>query len=470
MKICLTGAGSTRLPLMMASMVGAGCAIDDVTLFDIRPERVRALLSIGLELCCYVGTPPRFTIADTFHDAVEGCDALIMTIRPGFEEQRAGDERTCLDLGVIGQETTGPAGFAFATRTIPAVAGYCATAERLAPGYLPVVFTNPAGMVTRALLDLGFDRAVGICDSATVATKKVAARSGLRFEDVAFEVSGLNHLSWTRRVTGPDGEDLLGPAMDDRTFMAAAVPWMPGRLSRADGIPVEYLYYYMCAPDALKAILSEPKSRGETLAETNRGLFADLAGLGTSDAIGCYARYLAGRNDTYMSYALGHRHGGAMPMTTGQALAFLSGEIGGYAEVAMDLLAAARSDRTRIMALNVRNNGAVPELPDSDVVETDCEVDSKGIRPALHVPMPAAAGRLVSDVATYERLAVRAIFLAMKGQTGQATATAIDALTAHPLVRDRLLAERLAGGLFGRNGLTVQPSSDMVDTIFETRP
>jgi len=469
MKICVAGAGSTRLPLMMASLAGAGRPVDEVTLFDIRPERIRALLPVGLDLCAHVGATPPFRIAATIEEAVEGCDALILTIRPGFEEQRARDERACLDLGVIGQETTGPAGFAFATRTIPAVARICSVARRLAPGFLPVVFTNPAGMVTRAMLDLGFERAVGICDSATVATGRIARRHGLEDRDVDFEVSGLNHLSWTRRVHGPDGEDLLASALAEKAFMAGLLPWLDGTCDPGRGIPVEYLYYYMRAGDALKAMIAEPRSRGEVLVDANARLFGRIANASGMEASGIYAAWLAERNGTYMSYALGDAgHQRTAPVE--DPLGFLAGQVGGYAEVAMELLESSGSDRGRVMALNVRNGGAIPELPDNAVVETDCVVDRNGISVRRHAPMPADQASLVTRVAEYEDLAIAAIFAAMAGRADDAGKTAIRALHAHPLVPGLEMAGRLASSLFGNDGLKVQASSDMFLTIPDTRP
>lgn len=464
MKICVTGAGSSRLPLMMASVATSSCLVDEVTLFDINPDRIRALMPVGLSLCRHAGGNVGFRIAETFEDAAEGCDALILTIRPGLEKQRAIDERNCLNLGVLGQETTGPAGFAFAARTIPAVTGYCRMAEKLAPGFLPVIFTNPAGMVTQALHDQGFSNAVGICDSATVIVNKLATRFGIPVERLDFEVSGLNHLSWTRRVTSlsygrtdsgasssSDGTDLIGQARSDAEFMAGLVPWAPDGREHTDGLPVEYLYYFLRAEKALKSILEEPMTRGESLVVSNQALFSDIARLDTDSAVIRYAAYLHSRNDTYMSYALGHRHGDSAPASVEKSLAYLAGETGGYADVAMELLAssseAVPSEGIRLMALNVRNSGVIPELEDDDVVETDCTVGVDGIRPRPHAPMPPNQADLVRQVKKYERLAVRSILESMNRNKTLADTLALEALATHPLVPDRETAKKLAVSL-----------------------
>ncbi|HPV04205.1 MAG TPA: hypothetical protein PLC24_06545 [Myxococcota bacterium] len=449
MKLCIVGAGSSRLPLMMASVARSGFSFDEVTLFDIRPDRIQALMPVGLELCAFLGASVPFRIASGASDAIEGCQAMILTIRPGFERQRALDERACLDLGVIGQETTGPAGLAFATRTIPAVTGYCELAERLAPGYLPVIFTNPAGMVTQALIDQGHDRAVGICDSATGAARKAAGWAGIPFHDVVFEVGGLNHLSWTRKVTA-GGRDILSAALADREFLERTVPWHAEETAVTGAVPVEYLFYYLRADQALAAMAAEPLTRGEAVLRSNSELLESLPGMGSREKTIHYARYLFSRNDTYMSYALGHRHGTPGPSTMAEALQYLETEIGGYAEVAMELLASSASTNGRLMALNVRNGGSIPELDDDDVVETDCTVGSAGIIPGRHARMPAADATLTVRVKEYERLAVQSVTAAMRGENARAVELAIDALTAHPLVPGRQVAANLVGklGLF----------------------
>ena len=453
MKICITGAGSTRLPLMMASIASSPFKVDQVTLFDVNPERIKALMPVGLSLCRYLGRQVHFQIARTFEDAVEGCDALILTIRPGLEERRASDERACLNLGIIGQETTGPAGFAFATRTIPAVTNYCRLAQRLTPDFLPVIFTNPAGMVTQALHDQGFSRAVGICDSATAVIKKIAAQAGVNAEKIDFRISGLNHLSWTRQITGPDGSDLLDMALKDNIFLKRLIPWLTkddGDSELPESLPVEYLYYFLRPHDALGAMLREPFTRGEGLIKSNQALFSALGKIKKTDPVVRYAAYLHTRNDTYMSYALGPRHGNDAPVSVQQALSYLHSEIGGYAEVAMELLSSAvgGTGERRLMALNVRNGDSIPELKKDDVVEIDCTVKAGCITPRHQPPMPEKHAALVRQVKEYERLAVRSILCRInKGDETTRNRLALDALTAHPLVPDRRMAEKLAAAL-----------------------
>lgn len=447
MRLAIVGSGSTRLPLMLASVAEAtvNCPLSEVVLFDIRPERTAALLPVASALAADCGGLPPVRVARTPDEALEGIAAAIFTIRPGFEEARAGDERACLNLGVLGQETTGPAGLAFATRSIPAVVAYCRLAESRSPGFLPVIFTNPAGMVAQALADEGFTRAVGICDSATVAAKAVALRAGVAFDDVEFEVHGLNHLSWTQRVT-TGGRDLLGPALLDVPLLQEVVPWWVDQTPPMGRIPNEYLYYWYRTADALAALAAESHTRGEALVDANRAMLADVGRLSAegrvAEGLVRYAEYLSGRNASYMEYARGgHVRGAARPrMSAADAIAFLKTQTGGYAEVAMELFAGRTGAKPRRMALNVPNRGALPGLADDDVVEADCCVDGAGVRPNPRGALPPDDLALVTRVKAYERLGVRAIRERRRD-------LAVEALAAHPLVERRETALKLAGVL-----------------------
>lgn len=448
MKLAVIGAGSTRLPLMLASAAGATLpgGLDEVALFDIRPGRVHTLLPVGLALAAECGRLPRVTVADTPEEALEGALALILTVRPGFEEARALDERCCLDRGVIGQETTGPAGMAFAARSIPVVTGYCRLAMSVNPACIPVIFTNPAGMVTQALHRQGFPTAVGICDSATGAMRAVAQREQVPQDRFDFEVFGLNHLSWTYGLV-TDGRDRLGPVLADEAFLTEAFPWFePGRLSGLGRIPNEYLFYFYRAGEALEAMRSEPETRGEGLVASNGALLRDLAPLVERGAVGealvRYAGYLSGRNDSYMAYAKESGESGPGVPTPEEAVAVLREHVGGYAEVALDLVTALSGGRERRMALNVANGGSVDWLDGDQVVETDCMVGPEGIRPTPHPAIPDEDRALVGRVKEYEDLAIRAVL-------ERSTALAEEALVAHPLVPSRETARALVESLPG---------------------
>ncbi len=449
MKMAIVGAGSSRLPLMLASIARTTreASIAEVALYDVRPERIRALLPVGTVLAAECGSLPPVRVCGSSDEALDGAEVVVLTARPGFEEARARDERACLDLGVLGQETTGPAGFAFAARSIPVAIEYGRLALARSPGCLLVVFMNPAGMVTQALRRAGIANAVGVCDSASAAAEAVARRAGLAPEAVDIQVVGLNHLSWTLGVRA-GARDLLREALDDEGFLRGTFPWFSPELMRDRGcIPNEYLVYYYRQYEILSAMRREPLTRGEALAREHAALFRDLGDLAaagaTGEAVVRYARYLTHRNDSYLEYArIGNRGDGRVAVgSVSEALAVLRASVGGYAEVAMDLLKATRGRHSRRMVLNVPGGRAVEGLDPDDVVEVTCEVGPDGARPLVgRWALRPDDARLVTRVKEYERLAIRAI------EEGSAS-LAEEALCAHPLVASRDLSRRLVGAL-----------------------
>src|SRR5439155_26835505 len=88
--------------------------------------------------------------------ALDAGHFVIVQLRVGGQAARLMDETLPLEFGCIGQETTGPGGFAKALRTVPVVLELAEeTARRGAKDAWVVDFTNPVGIVTQALLDEG---------------------------------------------------------------------------------------------------------------------------------------------------------------------------------------------------------------------------------------------------------------------------------------------------------------------------
>lgn len=442
MKIAISGAGSTRLPLMLASLSAhaSTCHCSLLSLYDVKPERVHLLLPVARTLASELGTLPPIQIAKTPEEAFSDAEALILTIRPGFEEARAHDERACLDLGTIGQETIGPAGFAFAWRSIPEVLAQVSLAKRLSPRCLPIIFTNPAGLVTQALHDEGFSDAIGLCDSALGAVEAISKWAGLDRNSCTFIVRGLNHLSWTFALTY-EGRDLLAEALSDTVFLSHAFPWFePAELQREGSIPNEYLVYYRRPSEILRAMKSETETRGEALLRENSALFdalrRHLSAHDVPSATIAYARYIATRSHTYLKHVKkADTRPPLFPSSLRGSLDFLRSMVGGYAEVAMDLLGAMRSQKPTRLVLNIPA-GVLLGLDPADIIETDCIVEGPRVTAGPPFPLPEGPLRLIKEVKEYERLAVKSILR-------RSLPLALQALCAHPLVRNLDLARRL---------------------------
>jgi 6-phospho-beta-glucosidase len=438
----MLGSG-VRAPFVLRGLAAcqADLGLDEVVLHDTDPERLELMTALGGDLCAEWGA--RFTVRGEpdARAAVAGARFVFSAIRPGQEAARAVDEEVPLEHGVLGQETTGPGGFAMALRTIPAMLAYARLIEEVAPDALLVNFTNPVGIVMQALHDHSSVRAVGICDGPISMQRSVATFLGLPRERVHADYFGLNHCGWIHRVL-VDGRDRL-PELLDRfeELQAADEQWrlFGPDLVRAIGmLPMAYLYFYYYRDQAVAHISASGSSRGRQLQMLNDALWPVLRSCvdagDLSGARAAWERAMIERDATYFARERGESPEGQAVVDVDDVFA---GE--GYAGVATAVMAAAVQRRKVPLILNVPNRGAIGGLRDDDVVEVTCLADEHGGHPLAQGAMPEAALVLVGQVKLYERLTVTA---AVEGSYD----AALGALLAHPLVGSYPAAKAILDG------------------------
>jgi len=443
MKMTLLGSG-VRAPFVLRGLAAAqdDLELDEVVLHDTDPERLELMSALGGHLSVEWGA--RFTVRGEPDPraAIGGARFVFSAIRPGQEAARAVDEEVPLKHGVLGQETTGPGGFAMALRTIPAMLGYARMIEETAPDALLVNFTNPVGIVMQALHDHSSVHAVGICDGPISMQRSVAEFLGFPREQVHADYFGLNHCGWIHRVL-VDGHDRLSELLDRfEELQAADEQWRlfdPDLVRSIGMLPMEYLYFYYYRDQAVEHIRGSGSSRGHQLKTLNDALWpvlrervdaGDLPG-----ARGAWERAMGERDGTYFARERGETLGETD--TSVEVGDVFEGE--GYEGVATAVMAAAVQRRKVPMILNIPNRGAIGGLRDDDVVEVTCMADEHGAHPIAQGDLPEAALALVGPVKLYERLTVRA---AVEGSYD----AALGALLAHPLVASYPAAKAILDG------------------------
>jgi 6-phospho-beta-glucosidase len=313
-----------------------------------------------------------------------------------------------LEFGCVGQETTGAGGLAKALRTVPVVLDIASTVAAVAPAAWLINFTNPVGIVTRALMDAGH-RAVGLCNVAIGFQRFLAGLLGVKPADVALDHVGLNHLSWERQVV-IEGRDVLPELLKSHVDELAAHVDLPAELiTRLGAIPSYYLRYFYLHDTVVEEQRRKP-SRAEQVAAIERELLAICAdpALAEKPAL------------------LGER-GGAY-----------------YSEAALSLAAALLGGTGGVHVVDTRNQGTLPFLPDAAVIEVPAAVDAAGASPLPVGPLEPVHAGLVAHVAAYEELALAAAI----GGGRDRVATA---LLAHPLIGQYDIAERLTDRLLAAN-------------------
>jgi 6-phospho-beta-glucosidase len=395
-KVAVVGAGSTYTPELVEGFVRRTdrFPVDELALLDVDPERLAVVGGLAARMLDRAGFAGRLSATTDRDEAIDGASYVVVQLRVGGQAARLLDETIPLRFGCVGQETTGPGGFAKALRTVPVVLELGElVARRAAPGAWFIDFTNPTGLVTQALLDEGH-RAIGLCNVAINLQRSCAARLGVEPERVELEHVGLNHLSWARAVK-VDGVDRLPALLGSHLAEIADEVELPTALVRALGaIPSYYLRYYYLTSEVLEHQRAS-RTRAEEVMEIEAGLL-----------------------ERYRDPALDHkpelleRRGGAF-----------------YSEAAAQLVASLAAGTGDVQVVNVRNDGAIPNLAADDVVEVAARIDADGAHPLPVAPLAPEMLGLVQEAKAYERLAIGAA-------TSGDRSVALKALLANPLVPD----------------------------------
>jgi len=443
MKICIIGCG-LRTPLLIHGLAHSELSGTRLVLYDTAPGRAPLMTALGNGIA---KGALHLESADTLEEAIRDCSFVISCIRPGEMQARARDERLAVECGYAGQETTGPAGFAMALRTVPVALQHAKLVEKLAPGAWIVNFTNPAGLITQAISTYTRAAVVGICDTPAELFFRISLALQQPLERVRCDYFGLNHLGWVAGVR-VDNKDVSEPLLNDDHRLRSLYPanlFEPELIRRLRLIPTEYLYFYYNQRTAHANQQRVGATRGQELVALNRSVFEELesrVGAGdTEPAIQAYRNYLNRRNASYMHLEAAGTSAFSEPEVDWDPFAAATG----YHRIAVDTIRALQASAPSQIVLNVANRGAIGDLAGDDVVEIPCLVDQSGPRALASRQLPAEVKGLVLAVKEYERLTIEA---AING--GRKAATF--ALFQNPIVADWAIAEKYVDQLFSAAG------------------
>ena len=403
MKLAVIGAGSTYTPELVSGLARERDRIDvdELVLHDIDGERRDVVGGLARRILARQGFSGTLTLTGQLDRALDGADAVLIQIRVGGQAARLQDETIPAACGCVGQETTGAGGLAKAMRTVPVVLQIAERArERAADEAWIIDFTNPVGIVTRALLDAGH-RAIGLCNVAITLQRRIAAHLDVSPDRVRVDQVGLNHLTWIRAVW-LDERDVLAEVLQSFGDELARELEVPRQvLDMLGAIPSYYLRYFYAERDVVEEQRIMPP-RAEVVADIERQLL-----------------------EIYRDPALSEKP----KMLEQRGGAF-------YSEAAVQLVASLTDGASDVQVVDVRNQGTLAGLADDDIVEVPARIGAEGAVPLPQTPLAPELLGLVQHVAAYERLAAEA---ATTGDRNRARL----ALLANPLVRECELADHL---------------------------
>ena len=409
MKVCVIGAGSTYTPELVEGFINRRdeLPVSSISLMDIDGAKLDIVGTLAKRMVEKAGLGATVELTTDRRKAIEGADYIITQIRVGGLQARIRDERIPIEFGVVGQETTGPGGFAKALRTIPVILSIARDIEKLAPDAWLINFTNPSGIITETLLRHSKVKAIGLCNAPIGMWKNIAAKLEVEREKVFLKYVGLNHLSWITQVFvgGRDvTQEVVKKGMAGRAKEDAA--WM----KEYGMIPNGYLHYYYARDKVVEDQKKAEKTRGEIVAEIEADLLEQYKDANLQE-----------------KPKLLEKRGGA-----------------NYSTAAVSLASAIHNNKNELHIVNVRNCGTITCLPYDSAIEAMSLVDSCGAHPLAIGDVPLEIRGLLHAVKAYEELAVKA------GVEGDRTA-ALQALVAHPLIPSFTVAKGLLDRILEAN-------------------
>ncbi|MFF4615761.1 family 4 glycosyl hydrolase [Nonomuraea jabiensis] len=410
MKLAVVGGGSTYTPELVDGFARLRdeLPVTEIALIDPDAARLELVAGVSRRMLAHAGHPARVLATSSVEEGVAGARVVLFQLRVGGQAAREVDETLPPRCGCVGQETTGAGGLAKALRTVPVVLEIASVVRALAPQAWIVDFTNPVGIVTRALLDAGH-RAIGLCNVAIGFQRSFAGWLGVDPARISLGHVGLNHLTWERSVH-LDGEDVLPAILRSHgQEIAGSLGLRLGLLERLRSVPSYYLRYFYAHDAVVREQRAKPSRAAEVAALERRLLemYADPAVVTKPELLS--------------------ERGGAF-----------------YSEAAVALIASLLGDRGDVQVVNVRNSGTLPFLDDDAVIEVPAAVGARGAVPLPVPPVEPLYAGLIAHVSAYERLALDA---ALHGGADRVR----DALLAHPLVGQDEIAEELTGLLLEAN-------------------
>jgi 6-phospho-beta-glucosidase len=430
MKLAVVGGGSTYTPELVDGIARLADDVKVTELILVDPDQARLDLvgPVSARIMRRYGHPARLRWTTSLDESLDGAGAVVLQLRVGGQAARQRDEAWPLEYGCVGQETTGAGGFAKALRTVPVVLDIAerARSRALADAWI-IDFTNPVGIVTRALLDAGH-RAIGLCNSAIGFQRHFASLLGVPPERVALDHVGLNHLTWERAAV-VDGTDALPGLIAAYGEEIAGHTGLPKSVMEELGAVPSYYLRYFYAHDAVVAEQRARPSRAEEVARIERELL-----------------------ELYADPALDHKP----ELLTHRGGAF-------YSEAAVDLLASLVGDTGDTQIVNVRNAGTFPFLGDEAVIEVPAVIGAAGAQAVPVAALHPTMRGLVAHVSAYEELAVDA---ARRGGRHRVAS----ALLAHPLVGQYDLAGQLTDRLIAENARYLPWAGGEPEAAAATRP
>lgn len=409
LKIAVIGGGSSYTPELVDGILKRyrELPVGELWLVDIEAGRQKLEIIEALARRMVLKSGFDIKVFSTLdrREAIMGADFVVTQFRVGGLSAREKDELIPLKYDVVGQETTGPGGYAKAMRTIPVILDICRDIEDLAPEAWLINFTNPAGIITEAVKTYTKVKVIGLCNIPICSVMDIAKLLEVDAQRVKADFTGLNHMNFITNVY-VDGYSVIGDLIEnysrqelrDKIEAISDIVWDIDFIKSLGMLTSPYHRYYYIT----KTMVAEEKEAvrgGGSRAMKVKELESSLFEIYKNEDLDVKPKELEGRGGAY------------------------------YSDAAVSLISAIYNDKNEIHTVNVLNNGTITNVPDNAVIEANCIIGRNGPRPIHIGAAPAKISGLINLVKAYEQLTVKA---AVSGSYYDA----LTAINANPLITE----------------------------------
>lgn len=416
-KVVTIGGGSSYTPELVEGFIKRydKLPVKELWLVDIEEgkEKLEIVGNLARRMVEKAGVPMEVHLSLDRREALVDADFVTTQIRVGLLDARIKDESIPLKHGMIGQETNGAGGMLKAFRTIPVLLEIDKDMSELCPNAWMINFTNPAGMVTEAIVRYGINKKViGLCNVPIGMEKAVASIMNVDHSRVRVDFAGLNHMVYglnmyvdgenvTKEVIKGISEGKLGQIVKN----VKDFDWSPEFIQALGAMPCPYHKYYYQKQQMLDDELEEfakGQARGEVVKQVEKELFE----LYKDPNLSIKPPQLEKRGGAY------------------------------YSDAACRLITSIYNDTRDIQPVDVRNNGAIQGIPNDSVVEISSVITKDGPKPLNIGELPIGINGLIQEIKTFERLTIEA---AIEGNYGKALLALTTSDKVAKVVLDELL-------------------------------
>jgi len=382
MKLTVIGGGSTYTPELIDGIIvrHKRLPITHIYLVDIETSKLEIIADFAKRMIAAAQLDITIEYGTDLRAGVRGASFVVSQFRVGTQAARHRDELLGRKYNLIGQETVGVGGFAKALRTIPVALNVARTILEEAPNAILLNFTNPAGLITQALIqEVPELTTIGLCNVPWNTRIEIANALGVASTSVNFDYVGLNHLSWIRGVT-VDGVDTSAAAI--KAFRSLTIEkgkpgdspaWTQSSIDLLQAIPNYYLSYYYSEKAWVEYQTHNPTRASEVMK-----IEAILIEKFKDESLVTKPEELMQRGGAY------------------------------YSDSAAELMSDIYNNAGTTHIVNTLNNGAVPDFPDDAVMEIPSIITSKGAASIKTGAMRGDIDSLVRTVKDFERLTISA--------------------------------------------------------------